>query len=339
MKQKTILGRVATGIAIAAAAALALTGCVSGGGTPAPADNGDAADGALTSVTVSVPPTSFATALYAGVSEGIFEEHGFDVTLVPGASMAETAPQLLSGEVQYIWADVHNIVLSATEGMPIVMGAPGAVNTMEAPEGKGFGNMLVLEESDIQSMQDLEGKTIGTNSIGGQAQLDNETVMQNMGIDTSTIEWVALPSSQAVASLRQGQVDAITIAEPGGTAAMAEGGVRMVGSADNAIPGAPMFGLASTSEWVNSDIEGAQAFQDAVIEANTLINGNRELGTEVMLTFMKMPEEVLADSVLPTFAEAPFTAESTQPVIDRMVEVGAIQEGQTPDLATLLPLS
>lgn len=340
MKQTTILGRVASGIALAAAAALALTGCVSGGETTPGADSttGGEADGALTSIAVGVPPTSFATALYAGVSEGIFEEHGFDVTLTPTTSMAESAPQLLSGDLQYIWADVHNIILSASEGMPIVIGAPGAINTVEAPEGKGFGNLLVAEDSDIQTLQDLEGRTIGTNSIGGQAQLDNETMLEAAGVDITTIEWVALPSSQAVASLRQGQVDAITIAEPGGTAALAEGGVRMIGSADNAIPGAPMFALAATSDWVNEDAERAAAFQEAVIEANILINGDRELGTEIMLTFMNMPEEVLADSVLPTFAEEPFTPEGTQPVVDRLIKVGAIEESQTPDLAALLPV-
>ncbi|MGO2112080.1 MAG: ABC transporter substrate-binding protein [Pseudoclavibacter sp.] len=339
MKQSGILGKLATGVALAAAATLALTGCVSGGAEAPPEAATSGESEALTPVTISVPPTSFATALYAGVSEGIFEAHGFDVTLTPGASMAESAPQLLSGDLQYIWADVHNTVLSAAEGMPIVVGAPGAINTTEAPEGKGFGNILVLEDSPFQDIHDLEGATIGTNSIGGQAQLDNETVMQAAGVDTSSMEWVALPTSQAIAALRQGQVDAITIAEPGGTAAMVEGGVRMIGSADNAIPGAPMFALAATSEWIEADRDRALSFQDAIIEANTLINNDRELATEVMLTFMEMPEEILADSVLPTFAEEAFTPKGTQPVVDRLVEVGAIAQEQVPDLAALLPLT
>lgn len=345
MKHRTLIGRLATGVALAAASIMSLTACVSGATPPAgggggtePAGSGT--PGELTSVMVGVPPTSFATALYAGVSEGIFEQHGFDVELTPIGSMAEAAPRLLAGELQYIWSDMHNMLLSRSEGVPIVVGAPGTVNTTEAPTGKGFGNLLVLEESSIQSLKDLEGKTIGTNSLGGQAMLDNQTMLEKNGVDVSKIEWVALPTQQAIASLRQGQVDAITIAEPGGTAAMAEGGVRMVGSADDAIPGAPMFVLAATEEWVNGDLDRAKAFQDAVIEANTLINGDRELGTTVMTTFMQqVPEAVLADSVLPTFAEAPFTAASTQPVIDRMIKVGAITEDKVPDLGALLPLS
>lgn len=324
---------------VAAAAALALTATGCAQGTPEPQPDGDpAAPAENVSLAIGIPPSSFATALFVGEQEGIFEEAGFDVTFTPTTSMAETLPQLLSGELDYIFADLHNTILAASEGMPIVAGAPIAVNADEPPAEKGFGNLVVAVDSDITSLADLEGKTIGTNSINGQAQLDNTTFLESEGVDTSTIEWVALPLQQAIASLNQGQIDAYTMAEPAGTGAVLQGQARMIGSADAAIPGAPMFVLVATQESVLSDPELAERFQEAVIRANTLTNADRAVADEALAAHMEVPLEVLQAAALPTFAEEPFTVQQVQPVIDRLLRLGLLQESQVPDLSALLPL-
>src|SRR5690625_1627349 len=202
----------------AAAAVLLLSGCSSDSSNA----EGAAEQDELTPITIMVPPSVFATPMYLGLEEGIFEEHGFDVTIEPGTSMAEMMPLLMNDEAQYIFGDLHNTILAAEEGMPIAIGAPNGINATSEPE-KGFANLLVAEDSGIDELTDLENRKIATNSINGQAQLDNTTYMEFKGVDTSTIEWIGVPLEQAVAGLRQGQYDAITIAEPSGTIAMQEG--------------------------------------------------------------------------------------------------------------------
>ena len=63
--------------ASAAAAVLLLTACSS---DPSSADDATEQD-ELTPITIMVPPSVFATPMYLGLEEGIFEDHGFDVTI------------------------------------------------------------------------------------------------------------------------------------------------------------------------------------------------------------------------------------------------------------------
>lgn len=317
-----------------ALSALVLAACGSGSTSAE-----DPADGELTEITVQVPPSVFATPMYLGVEEGIFEDHGFDVTLEPGTSMAEMMPLLMNGESQYIFGDLHNIILAQDEGMPVVVGAPNGINADDEPEDKGFANLLVSDDSGITELADLEGASIGTNSIDGQAQLDNITYLESHGVDTSSIEWIAVPTQQAVSGLRQGQYDAITIAEPGGTLALQEGNVTMIGSADAAIPGAPMFALAALDSYIEEDPERSQRFQEAMIEANTLANNDREAVERTLPMIMDLPDDAIADVVLPPFAEAPFDPASSEPVVERLKENGILTEGSDPDLDALFPVS
>ncbi|MCW4466938.1 ABC transporter substrate-binding protein [Glutamicibacter sp. MNS18] len=332
MKSKTTRRILATATA---AAALVLTSC---GSSANPSSETAGAEGELTAVTISIPPSVFAAPMHLGLSEGIFEKHGFDVTLQPGTSMAEMMPLLMNGESQYIFADLHNTVIAKEEGMPIAVGAPNGVNAQTEPQEKGFANLMVAEDSGIDQLKDLEGKKIGTNSINGQAQLDNMSYLESKGVDVSDIQWIAVPTQQAVAGLKQGQYDAITIAEPGGSGALLGGGVKLIGSADAAIPGAPMFVLAAQESYLQEDPERASRFQQAMIEANKLTNTDREAVEKSLGSFMDLPEEVIAATVLPGFSEAPFEAASAEPVIERLKAQGILPQDSTPDLDALFPV-
>lgn len=325
--------------ATAALAALALTGCGGSATSSAPSSAASSTtDGKLTAVTISIPPSVFATPMYLGVSEGVFEKHGFDVTLQPGTSMAEMMPLLMNGKAQYIFADLHNTIIATEEGMPIAVGAPNGVNANAEPAEKGFANLMVAEDSGIKELKDLEGKKIGTNSINGQAQLDNKTYLESKGVDATDIEWIAVPTQQAVAGLKQGQYDAITIAEPGGSAALMGGGVKMIGSADAAIPGAPMFVLAAQAAYLQEDPDRAARFQDAMIEANKLTNTDRDAVEESLASFMDLPEAVIKETVLPGFSEVPFEAAKAEPVIERLKKNGILPQDSNPDLEALFPV-
>jgi len=320
--------------ASAAAAVLLLTACSS---DPSSADDATEQD-ELTPITIMVPPSVFATPMYLGLEEGIFEDHGFDVTIEAGTSMAEMMPLLMNDEAQYIFGDIHNTILAKDEGMPIAIGAPNGINASTEPD-KGFANLLVAEDSGIDELSDLENRQIATNSINGQAQLDNTTYMEDKGVDVSTIEWIGVPLEQAVAGLRQGQYDAITIAEPSGTIAMQEGGVKMLGSADAAIPEAPMFALVSLDTYLEEESEQAERFQEAIVEANTLANNDRDAVEAVLPNIMDLPEEAIDEVVLPPFAEAPFDPASSEPVLERLQDKGILPSDADIDLESLFPLS
>ena len=89
------------------AAALVLAGC----STPAPTDEGtDAPDVEVADITVAVYPVMSNAAVYIGVNEGIFEEHGLNVTLTPITSGPDSVPLLLSGDLTFTSIDVPTLI-------------------------------------------------------------------------------------------------------------------------------------------------------------------------------------------------------------------------------------
>lgn len=288
--------------AVAIGSALALVACSSGATPETGGADGSGAD-EVAAIKVGVPPSIFAATANLGLTSGIFEEANLDVELITMQSAAEGMPQLLNGDLQFAMFEAVGAFQSASEGIPVELAAPISINATEPPaDGIGFGNMLVLEESPIQEPMDFEGASIGTNSIGGAAQLAFHTRLEESGVDMSTVEWVEIPGPRQVPALRQGQVDAITVAEPHGTNALNEGGVRVAMNADDVRPGAPQFAFAATTQWLDSNEAIAKRFMEAMIEANELAMTDREALNEAMGSYMELPPEVIEQVRIPTFA-------------------------------------
>ena len=85
----------------AVAAILALSGCTDSGAAPTSAPTDDAGSGEIRSVRVAALPIAETGALWAAIEEGIFEDHGIEVEVVPAQGGAQAIPALLSGDIQF----------------------------------------------------------------------------------------------------------------------------------------------------------------------------------------------------------------------------------------------
>lgn len=323
---------------LAAGLALGLAACSSTSSSTAPAEEETTASTELIPITVGVTPTSLSTAQYAALNEGIFEDAGFDVEFHVQASLAESMPLLLAGDIQYVWADTHNAILARTEGMPLVIAATTIVSPSTAPE-RGSLNFIVPEGSDVKAITDFGGKTLAVSALGGQAHLDVQTVLEREGVDVSTVEFIAIPPPQMEAAVRQGQVDIAALVEPLGTGAVLAGGVEMVGQTDDALPNAPMFVLAATEEYVEANFDEVQRFQEAIYEAGELVNNDRDLANTTIATFMELPAEVIEASGIAKMGVQPASEADLRLVADRLVTFDVITSDQAEVVTEMLPLN
>lgn len=284
-------------------------------------------------VRIGVSTSLNSTSLYLGMNEGIFEESGLKLELSPITSMSEGVTQLMSKNLDYVFGDVHNTILAQTESVPVAMAAPVSVGAEKDPEdGRGFGNLFVLKDSGISSLEDLEGKTIATSSLNGTGRLDIETVLERNGVETSKLKWVSVAGPQQMAALRQGQVDAATIPEPTASKAISEGDVNSLISGDAALPKAPLYGLIATDQWITENREVASKLSDAMLDANQLANADREAALEAVRSFTELDESVIQELRLPKFAEKEFQPEDAASTVERMVDFGLVEDGQSIDL-------
>lgn len=306
-------------LAVGALASLVLTACGGSGGTDA------AADGAIR---VAVFPSFNALGPRTAALEGVFAEHGLEVELVTVATPGEATPQLLGGKIDFALMDMVSPIIAKTEGVDLVMVAPGAVGTGPAQAGGlGVGNFWVAEGSDIATVKDIENATFGIPQTKGMLWLDVREAIDKAGGDSSKTKFVEVPNT--LAALRSGSVDVVTTAEPSGTATLGQGGIKPLDSFVNA-GGDLAYSYVTTPRYAAEHADNVARFRDAIVEANTMLVEQDGLNAEVAATYIEVDPEVLARAVYPKFLTAPIAESNVQAAIDRMVRYGLIEESAAP---------
>src|SRR5690625_929234 len=156
-----------------AALALTLTACSSDGGgdTPATADT-DAPGGETTEISMGVLPIVPSAALQLGIDEGIFAEHGFDVTLEAGQGGAALLPAVVSGQIEFAISNPLSIMLARGEGLDVRM-VTGYSHAL--PDGVDINSIMAMSDSGISGPADLEGKTVAVNTLRTMGRSEEHT--------------------------------------------------------------------------------------------------------------------------------------------------------------------
>ncbi|TFD76346.1 ABC transporter substrate-binding protein [Cryobacterium sp. Sr8] len=166
--------------ALAAASALVLTGCTTGGdgGTDGATDGA----GELTPVTLQlqwVAQAQFA-GYYAAVDQGFYEDEGLDVTITEGA--ADIVPQdvLASGDADFAISWVPKVLGSIEQGANIT-------NVAQIFE-RSATTQISFKDAGIESAADLKGKNVGSWGYGNEWELF--AGMQEAGVEVGDIKLI-----------------------------------------------------------------------------------------------------------------------------------------------------
>lgn len=139
-------------------------------------------------------------ALWIGVEQGFFRKHGLNVEVINIRSGPLTMVALASGDIQVAYT-IPGAVLSAAAGGMDVAFFGGIVNRAD-------GDLVV--EPSIRRPEDLRGKTIGVQSIGGGVWSHTMMAIEYLGLeptrDKILLRVVGDPTVQ-VQSLATGLID------------------------------------------------------------------------------------------------------------------------------------
>jgi NitT/TauT family transport system substrate-binding protein len=132
--------------------------------------------------------------------KGYFADAGFDVTINQGKGSGSTAQIVGSKAAQFGFADGFVVGNSVSKGMKLKMvGGIYRRNPCAA---------MVLEESDIKTPKDLEGKTVGIAT--GSAQFQQwPAFMKGAGLDPAKVRVINVDGAGAGPALISGQINAV----------------------------------------------------------------------------------------------------------------------------------
>lgn len=322
-------------VTLTAAALLTLSAC-SGGGTTddgaAPATGGATGGGGeLTPITMGVLPIVPSAALQLGIDEGIFEDHGFDVTLETGQGGAALLPAVVSGQMQFAISNPLSIMLAQGEGLDVRL-ITGYSHSLK--EGDDITSVWASADSGIASPKDLEGKTVAVNTLRTMGEVSIKKIVSDDGGDPNGVEFVELGFPDMPAALSAGNIDAAWVPEPFQTI-LKDGGNELISyNYQETMPGVPTMSVITAGTLAEQDPEMVDEFVAAVDEVTAFAQENPDKVRETLTTFLEM-DDALAQKVLIEDFGAQMDEEAMQEMADLSLEYGLVTEPV--DMEKLMP--
>lgn len=312
--------------AAAAAALLVLTSCGGGGGgedAPTESEEGAAQDGEMTEIAVGVIPIVDVAPIYLGVQEGIFEERGLDVELTLAQGGAAIIPAVQSGDFDFGFSNITSLVIGKSQGLPLQLVAPGPQTT--GNPGEDFASLIVPEESDAESIVDLEGQRVAVNTLNNINDTVLKEGMRQEGGDRDSMELVEVAFPDMVGQLESGNVDAIMAVEPFATLAKNGGGREIYSPYAEPIEDLLIAGYFTNTDKIENEPEVVESFITAMKESQQFAEDNPEAAKEILSEYTEIEPEVVEQLTMPRFPQE-INRESTERIIELSEETGLISE-------------
>lgn len=114
-----------------------------------------------------------ATPMWIGIDKGIFRRHGIDASMIQVRSGALSVAALIANEVDAVWPAQSTILSTVSGGVKLGCVA-SAINKIPR---------LLVVRKEIANLEDLRGKVVGVQSIGGGFWLQTMIILDSLGID------------------------------------------------------------------------------------------------------------------------------------------------------------
>ncbi len=225
------------------------------------------------------------------LDKGLYEAEGLDLTVVDWSSIQEVLALISRGELDIADGDPSSYIPAISGGIPAKL-----VGNMWRYKGCYW----LIGNNDINGLEDLKGKTIGTAGASGGMRLSVLKMLESAGIGQDEVELVANGVGQsAYATLTVGEVDATIIHNPFAALAEANGDGKILGRAWDYIPDYYTGALIAANDSIEKKPEALQKFITAYYKVHEDVKNNRfddfiAWGAQ----YMSQDEEIFRKAVL-----------------------------------------
>lgn len=259
---------------------------------------------------------------------GLYEKYGLDAELVEFSSGTDLIKAIVGGRLDIGVLGFSNAFTWASRGadLKIVGGAQ-----------RGYHSLLVRNDSDIEEVSDLEGKTLASQKQGSTADIVLKGVMlAKAGLDPSDLNIMGVAPAVAVQSLVGGRVDAAFLFEPYDRIAQLVAPVEQIYEIGEVWP-FPCMVVITSAETLERRKDVLWSALDAQREAIQMLKAEPAKAAELITGyFIKEPTlktlnqgEVPSKQVIEqAIATQDFSAELTVDDIARMKELAGIMQEQ-----------
>ena len=275
-----------------------------------------------TGITVGTSPAILNVSLYAAQEEGFFAKNGLDMTPKVLTSGAAATPLLLNGQIQFAAADPVGVITAISKNVPVEFVASAGFSPPQ-PEKDVTG---VMVSPSIKSAEELNGKTVAVNALGGNLQLAAEAALDKAGADSSTMKFVVMALPAMNAAVKAGTVDAAVDSEPFITAGKGEGLSELTPAVSVSEPNVPPVVYMTSKSYAESNPEVVERFVAALGEADSALAKSPATVRKIAVKSTGAPAALLAKINLPEFKGAEISNSWLEELQELMVEYGLLSE-------------
>lgn len=307
-------------VAVTAASTFVLTGC---GTLDNDNDVEEDREHEVVEINLGVLPIAPSAAVQYGLDEGIFEEHGFDVTLNQGQGAAAMLPAVQTGDMDIAVGNALSVLVAVDQGldMRILTGYSHSY-----AEGDDINGTVVRADDDIESWSDLEGQKAAVNVLNGQGDLTIMEAVNQDGGDPSAVDLTEVDFPDMEAQLDRGNIDAAWLPEPFLNQTLSNDDFELLGQPNQeVIPGLPTMISFTSGNYAEENPEAVERFQEAMDDV--LVQAKEDDGgtADALATFLDMPEDSAADVRMEEFDSDP-RIDQLSTMADLMVDYNFIDE-------------
>ena len=246
-------------------------------------DGGDGGD--LETLSVGVQPVVAILPLYVGMGEGYFAEEGLQIEAVSGQTGPALVTQTINGQLDLAFVGTPVLINASASHIPLKLVTP--TNTTN-PAAGAESQILAAEGSGIDSPGDLSGKRVAVNSLESLLQTAARYAIEQDGGDGASVEWIEVPFPSMLSTLKQGEVDAVVVAEPFATAGVT-GGAASIQNLWEALPAdIPIASIATSASLANSNPEALEKFVRAWDKSVAFVRDNPQQAREYLTQYTSL---------------------------------------------------
>ncbi len=253
---------------------------------------------------VAVLPVLDALPMFVAQHEGLFEEQGIKVELVPVAAAPERDQLIASGQVDGMINEALSTAFSNREQTQLQVVRYARAATSEA----ALFSILAAGDSDIQSVEALRGVEIGI-SEGTIIAYLTDRLLQAEGLSKNDIQTVAVPKiSDRMSLLGTGELNAAMLPEPLSSLAIQQGARLIID--DSLHPEYSFSTITFRKTVIDQHPQAIRAFLVAIEKATELINQNPTQYNLLLSEQNIVPPPLLESFIVPKFVTAGVPSEA-----------------------------
>ncbi|WP_240793258.1 ABC transporter substrate-binding protein [Arthrobacter crystallopoietes] len=313
---KKLFGTFAAGVTAMALLAGCGGGSISGSPESSPGNGGT-----LQKVTVGAIPIAPSAALQLGIDKGLFAKHGIEIEMQSGQGGASMLPAVSTGTMNVAIGNPVSTMLAQSKGLDLKI-ISGYSRSLA--EGDDITGVVALKDSAIETIEDLEGKTVSVNTVAGQGDITIKEAMAKAGADPESVKFTEIAFPDAPAQLEKGNADAVWLAQPFLSQTIAAGHHVVSYNYQETIPGQPTLVAFASGKWAADNPELIEDFKAALVEVSDYAQTHQDEVRALLPSFLKMDPELANDLLLEEHS-AEIDRESLEKINQLMVKYDVIE--------------